>query len=74
MSQQKNERNELEAAIEGLKKEIASLKVTNSKQKARIDDLMEKLDKGVSSGWSVLTGLEYPSTLDYNYSFENVSQ
>lgn len=65
MSQQEIERTNLETALEGLRKEIASLKVTNTKQKARIDELMEELDKGVSSGWPVLTGLKYPSTLDY---------
>lgn len=65
LSQQQSERNELETAIDELKKEISSLKVKNGKQKVRIDDLMKKLDRGVTSGWPDLSELQYPSTLDY---------
>lgn len=51
MAQHNNERNELENVIEELRKEISSLKVTNAKQKRKIDNLMKKLDEGVAITW-----------------------
>lgn len=64
--QQQNERNKLENVIEELRKEISTLKVKNSQQKAKIEDLMKKLDKGMAIAWPDLSTLHIPSTnLDY---------
>ena len=65
LTQQQNERSELENIVVKLKEEISGLKLTNSKQKKRINELIKKLDDGVTVGWPYSSTLHTPSTLDY---------
>ena len=65
LAQQQNERSELENIVEKLREEISGLKLTNSRQKNRINELIKKLDEGVTVGWYNPSVLHTPSTLDY---------
>lgn len=65
LAQLQNERSELENIVEKLRDEISGLKLTNRNQKKRINELIKKLDEGVTVGWPYSSTLHTPSTLDY---------